>query len=1513
MKFHTRWTEANALISQAMGLATVFLCGVAAEAVAATVTPVSGPFVGGNEVLVTNATPDIGNGLDITNIVLDGVGTTNILGQGADWVHFAAPFVGSTGAQDIVIQSTSLGDTTLPQSYTINPAGVIPPEVHSGLQRTNLLSRKWLNGVRGVTLAGAYSPGMSGWSVNSAGDVNGDGWPDILVGAHGVPSSGMGLAGETYLVYGRSNGLPALITLTNTWFDGTNGVLFAGANQGDESGASVSSAGDVNGDGYSDILIGALTANPAGRWQAGETYLVFGRSNGLPEQIKLTNTWFNGTNGVLFAGPRSGGWCGRYVAAAGDVNGDGYGDILIGADSYGSGSAPGEAYLIFGRSNGFPAQITLNSAWLNGSNGVTLAGAVNGILCGWAVNPAGDVNGDGFADILIGAPKASPFGRDNAGEGYLVYGRSNGFPALVTLNTNWLDGTNGVLFMGARTYSQIGWTFNSAGDINRDGYNEILVRGVIENEAYLIYGSSNRLSALITLTNTWFDGTNGVVLASANGSDTFGWSVSSAGDVNGDGLPDLLVGAPWASPSERWLAGETYVVYGQTDALPARITMTKTWVDGTNAVCLAGPEMYGRSGCSVRPAGDINRDGYDDFLIGACYAKPSGLDSAGETYLVYGGKLFDAEFVIPSSGPFTGGFQVSINGSNLCNGFDITNVTLCGVAVTGIVSQSANQVVVWAGYSDHVGPGEVHVFSTSFGETMQSNAFTYNGSWIQIQGANFGRLALGTAGTNFLTVTNAGTDDLLITAATNDGPGSAYFDVSSLAGKIVSPETSSNFPVVFTAGGIGTFVPTCYVANNSPTPSYSFGITGSVFQFSTNNGPYAGGNTITISNGHFGAITNVLISGASASIVSSGDNWVSFLLPAAESPGTKNVIIQTSDQGEIPFPDAYSYNPAGQIIKKGYVGWTSLKAGLNNSVSALKSDTNGMLYAGGEFTFAGDVEANYIAKWDPATEEWASLGSGMDGSVSALALDPSGYLYAGGWFTTAGGAPANFIAKWDPATEEWSALGDGLESGVYALTCDTNGNLYATGEFTTAAGMTAVYIAKWDPVAAAWTNLGDGLDWPACALTFDSSGALYVGGNFGTAGGVSANFIAKWDPASEAWSALGSGMDSSVNALAFGTNGNLYAGGWFTVAGGNPAYNIAQWDSSSWTPLGSGMDSSVSALVCDTNGFLYAGGWFTAAGGTPAYYVATWNGTTWTNMGDGMGNGLSALTLNTRGDPYAGGYFQTADGQTVNYAAEWIRLSDSSGVSPSSGSWTGGYEVVISGVNLGDGADVTHVTLCGVAASIQSQSSTQVVVWAGSSANSATGDVLVFSTSYGITTRGDAFAYTGAPTRLELGEFVLRQVNGQMEVCWQTVSEEDVEGFDLFRWTGESWFKVNAELIPAQNQPGARYCVADSMANMNETFRYRLVEYGIGGSEQDYGPADVSAINPHLESIEVTPEGVVISWMTREQNTYEVQRTADEISPHLPIATGIPATPPVNIYTDRMETSGTEFYRIRVE
>jgi hypothetical protein len=340
--------------------------------------------------------------------------------------------------------------------------------------------------------------------------------------------------------------------------------------------------------------------------------------------------------------------------------------------------------------------------------------------------------------------------------------------------------------------------------------------------------------------------------------------------------------------------------------------------------------------------------------------------------------------------------------------------------------------------------------------------------------------------------------------------------------------------------------------------------------------------------------------------------------------------------------------------------------GTSGTVYALALDGNGKLYAGGYFTTAGRVSANYIAMWDGSS--WSALGSGMNGNVSALVLDGSGKLYASGYFTTAGGVSANYIAMWDGGS--WSALGSGMNSPVSALALDGNGNLYAGGQFITAGGVSVNHLAMWD--GSHWSALGSGVDGPAYVLALDGSGNLYAGGLFTAAGGVSANCIAMWDGGS--WSALGSGMNSRVYALALDGSGNLYAGGEFTTAGGMSANHVAIWDGSSWSSLGSGMDGpngpTVYALALDGSDNLYAGGEFTTAGGVSANHVAKWNGSSWSPLGSGVDGPVSVLTLDGSSNLYAGGLFTTAGGVSANYIAmwdgsSWSALGDGDGMSSS--------------------------------------------------------------------------------------------------------------------------------------------------------------------------------------------------------------------------------------------------------
>ena len=392
---------------------------------------------------------------------------------------------------------------------------------------------------------------------------------------------------------------------------------------------------------------------------------------------------------------------------------------------------------------------------------------------------------------------------------------------------------------------------------------------------------------------------------------------------------------------------------------------------------------------------------------------------------------------------------------------------------------------------------------------------------------------------------------------------------------------------------------------------------------------------------------------------------------------------------------------AQYIAKWNGTAWSALGSGVSGAVRALAINSAGHLYVGGDFTTAGGIGSNYVARWTGTA--WGNLGGGgywgTNSSVYSLAFDSNGALYAGGNFTTAGGVSARRVAKWNGSS--WSAFGGGTDGLVTSLTIDNSGDLYIGGAFTDAGGIPAAKVAKWN--GSVWSALGAGVSATPSVIAVDADGALFVGasddtsnanllswdgvswqdvvngfngavrqvvidslgrvyaaGNFTRIGNVLANRIAMWDGTS--WSPLGSGMTSTsgtttVAGLALDTAGNLYASGTFTHAGGTSANNIAMWNGSSWSALGSGTSYHVSAIALDTQGNLYAGGSFSTAGGISASRVAKWNGTDWSALGagtsGGMLNSVYAVAVAPNGNVYVGGSFASAGGVAANNIAKW--------------------------------------------------------------------------------------------------------------------------------------------------------------------------------------------------------------------------------------------------------------------
>ena len=312
--------------------------------------------------------------------------------------------------------------------------------------------------------------------------------------------------------------------------------------------------------------------------------------------------------------------------------------------------------------------------------------------------------------------------------------------------------------------------------------------------------------------------------------------------------------------------------------------------------------------------------------------------------------------------------------------------------------------------------------------------------------------------------------------------------------------------------------------------------------------------------------------------------------------------------------------------------------------------------------------------------------------------------------------------------------------------------------------------------------------------------------------------------------------------------------------------------------------------------------------------VFRFDGTNWTEVaGLPVERTSSGVTVHNDTLYAIGGASGEGNPSTNVYVYPW--RTPYAGVEPETGSAEGGYTVAITGTDLCNGTlgDVTNVTLCGVAATVTAvNGTTQVVVTAGASGSPGLGEVKVYSTSRGLSEKADGFTYEGT-SRVVLYDFWLREEGCVVQVGWQTASEEDTAGFDLYRWQDAAWVKVNESLISAQGELGSSYSVADAAANAEDTFRYKLVEIETDGSVQEYGPFDVAVWNPRLQNVGVGETGTALRWRSREGETYEVRKSQSLLMPPLPIAAGLRATPPVNEFTDPAPTEGSAFYQIRAE
>lgn len=469
-------------------------------------------------------------------------------------------------------------------------------------------------GSHGFVIDGAALDDESGFAVSGGGDVDGDGLDDLLV----TSVLAAGGAGRAWVVFGKTDG--AAVDLADVAL-GTGGFVITGELAGDEAGHAAAIVDDVDGDGLADVLLGAPLAGAAGR-----AYLVHGKADGLA--VDLADVAM-GLGGFVLEGDGGGEDAGTAVAGAGDVNGDGLGDLAVGAPEGGPIPSGGRTYVVFGRSDTTP--VLLADVFL-GLGGYGIQGAGFDDLSGSTVAGAGDVNADGLDDVLVGASMANPGGLSNAGRCTVVFGKTD--TSLVTMGAL---GSGGFVIDGEAAGHEACRAVAGLGDVNGDGRADVAVGAPYaqddlfwQGRAYVVFGKTS--TTPVPLTEVAM-GMGGYVIDGEAAGDVLGPAVAGPGDVDGDGFADLLLGTANVDLPGAF-AGRGYVVFGKGDGAAVPLADLTLRLGGYRIGAEATNDWVG---WAVARAGDVDGDGLADTVLTAPrHDGPAGID-AGRTYVVFGG------------------------------------------------------------------------------------------------------------------------------------------------------------------------------------------------------------------------------------------------------------------------------------------------------------------------------------------------------------------------------------------------------------------------------------------------------------------------------------------------------------------------------------------------------------------------------------------------------------------------------------------------------------------------------------------------------------------------------------------------------------------------------------------------------------------------------------------------------------------------------------------------------------
>ncbi|PWB25186.1 HYR domain-containing protein [Flavobacterium sp. HTF] len=485
-----------------------------------------------------------------------------------------------------------------------------------------------IDGSNGFTVTGKSFSDDLGLKARSAGDINGDGIPDLMISAPGADFGGLSNVGEIYVIFGGSGF--SLETFDVTTLDGTNGFIIRGEIAEEQLGLSLDIAGDFNHDGINDI-IASSNFEPSGQ---GRAFVFYGKST--PFQALYNRTDIDNSKGIFITIHES--TTVKNVSYAGDINHDGISDVIV-SDNSNSG---GKHYIIFG--SAAPSDITTSA--LTGSNGFAIVGyAASFVSMNAVCKNAGDFNNDGIDDLVLGYPSMSDGTDSSAGRTIVLFGKNLVFPAIIQLDN--LTAGEGYIILGTGVSANMGTSVAAAGDFNQDGIADIIigapgknVNGILKaGEAYVVFGNSG-LSGTSSVSN--ITSATGVIFQGSLNSGKFGTFVTGIKDINKDSKADVAIAAEIGISYN----GAVYMVYGGNTATGI--------VNEKNIVHTLGYQVFdtdknfssGIFGSDVGGLGDFNQDGTNDFVIGNI--RKFGYSNKGTAYIFYGEKADHTDNVIPT-------------------------------------------------------------------------------------------------------------------------------------------------------------------------------------------------------------------------------------------------------------------------------------------------------------------------------------------------------------------------------------------------------------------------------------------------------------------------------------------------------------------------------------------------------------------------------------------------------------------------------------------------------------------------------------------------------------------------------------------------------------------------------------------------------------------------------------------------------------------------------------------------